>query len=60
MRVVRRLIDSGGPTEDPGSGSVLVGSLSLLLDESCSFCLAAFTLALERIGLNSNDVAGER
>ena len=58
VRVVR---DSGGPTEVPGSGSVLVGSIPLLLEESCNFCLAAFTLALERIGLgDSNDVSGER
>ena len=46
--------------EVPGSDSMFVGSLSLLLDESCNFCFAAFTLALERIGFCSEDVAGER
>ena len=60
VRVVRRLIDSGAPTEVPGSCSVLICSLSLLFDESCNFCLAALTLALERMGLGSKDVAEER
>ena len=60
VRVVRRLIDSGAPTEVPGSGSVIDCSLSLPLDENCNFCLAAFTLALERMGLGSKDVAEER
>ena len=60
MRVLRVLMDSGGPVEVPGSDSMFVGSLSLLLDESCNFCFAAFTLALERIGFCSEDVAGER
>lgn len=59
VRVIRVLIDSGGPVEVPGSGSVLVGSLSLVLDEDCNFCFAALTLALERMGFGSEDVAGE-
>ena len=46
--------------EVPGSNSALVGSVSLLLDESCNFCFAAFTLALDLIGFGSEDVAGER
>lgn len=59
-RALRVLMDSRGPVEVSSSGSVLVGSLSLLLDESCNFCFAAFTLALERIGFGSEDVAGEK
>jgi hypothetical protein len=58
VRVIRVLIDSGG-AEVPGSGSALVSSLSLVLYESCNFCFAAFTLALDRIGFGSEDVAGE-
>ena len=56
--MIRVLIDSG-EAEVPGSGSALVSSLSLVLDESCNFCFAAFTLALDRIGFGSKDVAGE-
>jgi hypothetical protein len=59
VRVVRRLIDSGAPTDVPGSCSELVCSLSLLFEENCNFCLAALTLALERMGLGSKDVAEE-
>ena len=59
MRVLRVVTDSEAPAEVPGSGSVLAGSLSLLLYESCNFCFAAFTLALERMGFDSKDVARE-